>query len=309
MEIKIISVRGLKKYFKDVKAVDDISFEVREGELFAFLGLNGAGKSTTINILCGVLPKDAGEVIVDGTDIDGDIDAVKSKIGIVFQGGVLDKELSVADNLRYKAALYGITGRIYVERLEELSSLLGLKDLLKRPLGKLSGGQKRRIDIARALLHKPKILILDEPTTGLDPHTRVMVWDCLNKLRKESGLTIFLTTHYMEEASEADYVVILDAGHVVAHDTPVGLKNAYASDFIKVYSKNEKLFEMIAREELSAEEKEDYVVIEVPSVEAAKRLIVTYPDAFEDFEVEKGKMDDVFLKVTGKQLQGGDANA
>ena len=221
MEKKIISVRGLKKYFKDVKAVDDISFEVREGELFAFLGLNGAGKSTTINILCGVLPKDAGEVIVDGTDIDGDIDAVKSKIGIVFQGGVLDKELSVADNLRYKAALYGITGRIYAERLEELSSLLGLKDLLKRPLGKLSGGQKRRIDIARALLHKPKILILDEPTTGLDPHTRVMVWDCLNKLRKESGLTIFLTTHYMEEASEADYVVILDAGHVVAHDTPV----------------------------------------------------------------------------------------
>ena len=182
MEKKIISVRGLKKYFKDVKAVDDISFEVREGELFAFLGLNGAGKSTTINILCGVLPKDAGEVIVDGTDIDGDIDAVKSKIGIVFQGGVLDKELSVADNLRYKAALYGITGRIYAERLEELSSLLGLEDLLKRPLGKLSGGQKRRIDIARALLHKPKILILDEPTTGLDPHTRMMVWDCLNKL-------------------------------------------------------------------------------------------------------------------------------
>lgn len=309
MERKIITVRGLKKYFKDVKAVDDIAFEVREGELFAFLGLNGAGKSTTINILCGVLEKDAGEVIVDGTDIDGDIEAVKSKIGIVFQGSALDKELSVADNLRYKAALYGITGKLYAQRLDELTALLGLKDLLKRPLGKLSGGQKRRIDIARALLHKPKILILDEPTTGLDPQTRRMVWDCLDKLRRETGLTIFLTTHYMEEAAEADYVVILDAGHVAAHDTPVGLKNAYASDFIKVYGKNDMLSEMIVREELSVEEKEDYAVIEVPSVAEAKRLILNYPDAFGDFEVEKGKMDDVFLKVTGKQLQGGDLNA
>ncbi len=309
MEKKIITVRGLKKYFKDVKAVDDVSFEVREGELFAFLGLNGAGKSTTINILCGALRKDGGEVFVDGTDIDLDIDAVKAKIGVVFQSGALDKELTVADNLRYKAALYGITGKAYEQKLEELAAFLDLKGLLKRPLGKLSGGQKRRIDIARALLHSPKILILDEPTTGLDPQTRQMVWKCLDRLRRESGLTIFLTTHYMEEAAEADYVVILDAGRVVAHDTPVGLKNAYASDFIKVYSKNEKLFKMIEKEGLSVDEKEDYVVIEVDSISAAKRLILEYPDAFCDFEVEKGKMDDVFLKVTGKTLAGGDENA
>lgn len=215
MEKKIISVRGLKKYFKDVKAVDDISFEVREGELFAFLGLNGAGKSTTINILCGVLPKDAGEVIVDGTDIDGDIDAVKSKIGIVFQGGVLDKELSVADNLRYKAALYGITGRIYAERLEELSSLLGLKDLLKRPLGKLSGGQKRRIDIARALLHKPKILILDEPTTGLDPLMRDAFLEIIEAEHKK-GKTVFMSGHMFEELeTTCDRVAMIRSGRLV----------------------------------------------------------------------------------------------
>lgn len=309
MDEKIISVRNLKKYFKDVKAVDDISFEVRKGELFAFLGLNGAGKSTTINMICGVLPKDSGEIVVDGIDIERDINAVKSRIGVVFQGSVLDKELSVADNLRLKAALYGVTGAEYRRRLAELTELLDLKPLLRRPLGKLSGGQRRRIDIARALLHKPKILILDEPTTGLDPQTRLMVWKCLNGLRKEARLTVFLTTHYMEEAVEADYVVILDSGHVVAADTPVGLKNAYASDFVKVYSECRALDEMIAAEGLKTEKREGQVLIELPSVAEAKRLILNYPDAFGDFEVEKGKMDDVFLKVTGKQLQGGDLNA
>lgn len=304
----IITVNRLRKYFKEVKAVDDVSFEVREGELFAFLGLNGAGKSTTINVICGMLKKDAGQVIVDGTDVDGNIDEVKSKLGVVFQGSVLDKELSVADNLRYKAALYGITGKAYENRLAELSALLGLDGLLKRPLGKLSGGQKRRIDVARALLHRPKILILDEPTTGLDPQTRLAVWDCLDRLREETGLTVFLTTHYMEEVTEADYVVILDSGRVAAHDTPVGLKNAYASDFIRVYSKNGALRQMIAKENLKTEEREGYVLIEVENVSEAKRLIVGYPEAFGDFEVEKGKMDDVFLKVTGKRLQGGEEN-
>lgn len=302
---EIISVRNLKKYFGEVRAVDDLSFGVREGELFAFLGLNGAGKSTTINVICGVLKKDSGEVLVDGTDADGDASAVKSKIGVVFQESVLDRELSVSDNLRFRAALYGITGRAFAARLGELSGLLDLEGLLKRPLGKLSGGQRRRIDIARALLHKPKILILDEPTTGLDPQTRRMVWNCIGRLRRETGLTVFLTTHYMEEAAEADYVVILDGGRVAASDTPVGLKNAYASDFIRVYEKTPALAELIAREGLAAEERRDYTLIEVPSVAEAKRLLLTCPDAFPDFEVEKGKMDDVFLKVTGKRLEGG----
>lgn len=305
----IIKVEHLKKYFKDVKAVDDVSFEVRDEELFSFLGLNGAGKSTTIDIISGVREKDSGEVVVDGVNIDYDLDAVKSKLGVVFQGSALDKELSAGDNLRYRAALYGLTGKRYSETLDDLTKRLDLKGLLRRPLGKLSGGQRRRIDIARALLHRPKILILDEPTTGLDPQTRIMVWNCLNDLRKETGLTIFLTTHYMEEAAESDYVVILDGGKVVACDTPVGLKNTYASDFIKVYEKNETLFSMIEKEGLLSEEREGHVLIEIPNVAEVRRLIFAYPEAFSDFEVEKGKMDDVFLKATGKQLAGGAENA
>lgn len=309
MEEKIITVRHLKKYFKDVKAVDDLSFEVRKGELFAFLGLNGAGKSTTINMLCGVLEKDEGEIFVDGVNIDEDLDAVKSKIGVVFQNSALDKELSVYDNLRFKAALYSVTGERFKKRLKELSDLLDLSDLLRRPLGKLSGGQRRRIDIARALLHEPKILILDEPTTGLDPQTRQTVWAVLDSLRKETGLTVFLTTHYMEEAADADYVVILDSGRIAAEDTPVGLKNKYASDFVRVYSPNAALEKMLAAGQYLLERKEGQVRIELPSVAEAKRLILSYPEAFEDFEVEKGKMDDVFLKVTGKKLEGGDLHA
>ncbi|MBQ8885017.1 MAG: ABC transporter ATP-binding protein [Clostridia bacterium] len=304
----IIQVTGLKKAFKDVVAVDDLSFEVREGELFAFLGVNGAGKSTTINILCGILQKDGGMVEVDGVNIEENPDCVKAKIGVVFQNGALDKELTVFDNLRFKAALYGLTGKAFDVRLKELCALLELDELLRRPLGKLSGGQKRRIDVARALLHRPKILVLDEPTTGLDPKTRQNVWACVEKLRKETGLTVFLTTHYMEEAAEADYVVILDKGKVAAQGTPVGLKNEYASDFIKVYGGGEALEKMIEKEVLNAERKEGVTVLEVDSVGTAKRLILAYPEAFSDFEVEKGKMDDVFLKVTGRALEGGNGD-
>lgn len=240
--MNIIEISNLKKRFKDVQAVDDITFRVKEGELFAFLGLNGAGKSTTISIMCGQLEKDAGKVLVDGRDIDHSPQAVKAEIGIVFQNSVLDKVLTVRDNLRFRAALYGITGSAFEERLGELGGLLQLEELMRRPVGKLSGGQRRRVDVARALLHSPKILILDEPTTGLDPQSRIMVWNVVAQLRKARGLTVFLTTHYMEEAAEADYVVILDSGKIVAEGTPNDLKNTYTGDFIKLYSvKNETL--------------------------------------------------------------------
>ena len=301
----IVKVENLKKYFKEIKAVDGVSFEVRRGELFAFLGLNGAGKSTTINVLCGVLKKDGGTVLVDGVDVDSDPDGVKSRIGVVFQNGALDKELSVRDNLRYKAALYGITGAAFTARLDELSKLLDLGELLPRTLGKLSGGQKRRVDVARALLHAPSLLILDEPTTGLDPKTRRAVWACIEKMRKETGLTVFLTTHYMEEAAEADYVVILDGGKVAANGTPVDLKNAYASDFMRVYA-GTGLEEIVEKEGLKAEKREGCLHLELSSVAEAKRLLTAYPEAFEDFEVVKGNMDDVFLQVTGKSLKGGE---
>ena len=235
----IIEIEPLRKSFGDVKAVDDLSFQVKEGELFAFLGVNGAGKSTTINIICGELKKDAGSVIIDGFDLDKESSQIKKELGVVFQSSVLDKDLSVRDNLESRAALYGIVGSEFKERLKELASQLEFEDLLKRTLGKLSGGQRRRVDIARALLHRPKILILDEPTTGLDPQTRRLLWNVISDLRKNEKMTVFLTTHYMEEAAEADYVIILDSGKICASGTPLELKNQYTGDFITLYGVEE----------------------------------------------------------------------
>ena len=228
----IIKIQNLCKSFGDVKAVQDLSFRVKEGELFAFLGVNGAGKSTTINIMCGQLLKDSGSVEIDGKSLDDDLEKIKGTFGVVFQNSVLDSALSVYDNLECRAALYGITGRAFKERLSELAKLLEFENLLKRTVGKLSGGQRRRIDIARALINKPQILILDEPTTGLDPQTRKNLWDVISQLRKNENMTVFLTTHYMEEAAEADYVVIIDSGKISAEGTPLELKNTYTGDFI-----------------------------------------------------------------------------
>ena len=210
----IIKIDHLCKNFGDVKAVQDLCFRAKEGELFAFLGVNGAGKSTTINIMCGQLSKDSGSVIIDDADLDKNLNHIKGTLGVVFQNSVLDSALSVYDNLQSRAALYGITGVAFKERLSELAKLLDFEDLLKRTVGKLSGGQRRRIDIARALINRPKILILDEPTTGLDPQTRKTLWNVISDLRKNENMTVFLTTHYMEEAAEADYVVILDSGKI-----------------------------------------------------------------------------------------------
>lgn len=295
----IIEIKGLKKSFGDLCAVDDLSFCVKQGELFAFLGVNGAGKSTTINIMCGALSKDDGDVFIDGESLDTSIDSIKSKIGVVFQGSVLDKSLSVYDNLESRASLYGITGDDFKKRLSELSSMLELDGLLKRTVSKLSGGQRRRIDIARALLHKPKILILDEPTTGLDPQTRKILWDAITTLRKNDNMTVFLTTHYMEEASDADYVVILDSGKIVAKGTPLELKNSYTGDYITIYSCNEDAVKALGYDFVSIR---DAYRISVPNTRVATELIIKNPDIFIDYEITKGKMDDVFLNVTGKAL-------
>jgi multidrug/hemolysin transport system ATP-binding protein len=298
---KIIEIKGLKKSFGDIKAVDDISFSVGEGELFAFLGVNGAGKSTTINIICGQLKKDSGEIFIDGDELVGDAADIKKKLGVVFQSSALDKVLCVKDNLESRAALYGIVGEEFSARLEYLSELLDFKDLLKRTLGKLSGGQRRRIDIARALLHDPKILILDEPTTGLDPQTRRLIWSVLDDLRKKEGLTVFLTTHYMEEAADADHVVILEEGRIVAKGSPLELKNSYTGDFITLYGASE---EDVKKLGVAYETQRDSYKIVVPSTAKATSLIVKYPEIFTDYEITKGKMDDVFLAVTGKKLVG-----
>lgn len=299
----MIEIEHLQKHFGDVHAVCDLSFRVKEGELFAFLGVNGAGKSTTINIICGELKKDSGDVSICGSNLDRDPNTIKRMLGVVFQNSVLDKELSVTDNLESRAALYGIHGAAFRKRLSELSELLDFKDLLRRPVGKLSGGQRRRIDIARALLHEPRILILDEPTTGLDPQTRNLLWKVIDDLRREKNLTVFLTTHYMEEAVDADYVVILDHGKIAAEGTPLMLKNTYTGDYITLYGVDEETVKTLGA---PFEPIRDAYRVSIPNTAAATELIRKYPEIFHDFEITKGKMDDVFLAVTGKVLAGGE---
>lgn len=298
----IIEIHHLCKHFGDVKAVQDVSFQVKKGELFAFLGVNGAGKSTTIHILCGQLSKDSGSIVINGRNLDQDVDPIKRELGVVFQNSVLDSALTVYDNLESRAALYHIFGQAFKDRLAALADILEFKDLLKRTVGKLSGGQRRRIDIARALLHHPRILILDEPTTGLDPQTRNLLWDVIFLLRKTEGLTVFLTTHYMEEAADADYVVILDSGKIVAQGTPLELKNTYTGDYITLYGVREGDVQRLGMEYTSVR---DAYRLFVPNTAAARELLLQNPGLFSDFEITKGKMDDVFLAVTGKSLSEG----
>lgn len=299
---EVIKIDNLHKSFKTVKAVNGISFVVKKGEFFAFLGENGAGKSTTISIMCSQLDFDSGNVEICGENVALNSKEIASKIGVVFQNSALDKSISVYDNLRYRAGLYGITGEAFKNRLNKLVELFHFEDYINRQVSKLSGGQLRRIDIARALLHNPEILILDEPTTGLDPQTRKNLWQVIDALRKEQGLTVFLTTHYMEETTDSDYVVILDKGEIVARGTPIELKNKYAKDSIIIYNPSQKLDEL----GLNFTRGKDFVKIEIENTLQATKLITAYPEIFVDYEITKGKMDDVFLAVTGKTLQGGE---
>lgn len=297
----IIQIEDLHKSFGEVKAVDGISFSVEEGSLFAFLGINGAGKSTTINIICTLLNKDSGKVNVAGYDLDKHHNEIRRSIGVVFQGSILDKTLSVKDNLSIRAAYYGLVGQAWKDRLNSLTSLLELKEILSRPYGKLSGGQRRRVDIARGLIHTPKILILDEPTTGLDPQTRRGVWNVIDRLRRDTGMTVFLTTHYMEEANSADNVVIIDSGRIAAEGSPVGLKDRYSNNYIRLYTAaNTKIDERLSRYEYKYDN--NCYIIPICESEETKRFILNNSDIIDDFEVVKGDMDDVFLNVTGKNL-------
>ena len=283
---KIIEVEGLYKSFGEVKAVDDLTFCVKRGELFAFLGVNGAGKSTTINIISGILKKDLGRVTVCGSEVDANPAQIKSRLGIVFQNSVLDRRLSAYDNLKSRAAMYGIFGEDFNKRLKELCEMLELEEILKRPLFKLSGGQKRRIDIARAIVHGPELLILDEPTTGLDPKTRLTVWAVVEKLRKEKGLTVFF-----------------DGGKKAAEGTPHLLKNEYASDFIRFYSRTDEAEEILRAEGFPLKRERGFLEAELKGTRSATELILRHPQLFEDYEILKGNMDNVFLKVTGKDIK------
>ncbi len=300
--MNVIAIEGLSKSFGEIRAVNDLSFKVKKGELFAFLGINGAGKSTTISMICGTLKPDGGSIEICGYNALTEPIAIASRLGVVFQNSVLDGVLSVKDNLMSRASLYGIIGKDAKKRIAELAEMLEFSDLLNRTVGKLSGGQRRRVDVARALIHNPEILILDEPTTGLDPQTRKNLWGVIEDLRRSRGVTVFLTTHYMEETADADYVVILDCGQIAAEGTPLELKNKYTGDFITLYGSSEDKVKSL---DLPYEQIRDSFRISVKNTEQAKNLIMANPELFVDFEISKGKMDDVFLSVTGKKLEGG----
>lgn len=283
-------------------AIKDISFEVKKGSLFAFLGMNGAGKSTTINIICSILNKDSGKIYINDLDLDKNNDQIKNDIGIVFQSSVLDTFLTVKDNLAIRSSFYNLSKKERKESLEEIIRLLELEPILNKKVENLSGGQKRRVDIARAMVHRPKLLILDEPTTGLDPKTRQNVWKLIDKIRVETGMTVFLTTHYLEEAEYASDVVIMNKGEIVAEGTPVQLKNLYANDYIKNYSQRNLELEKLLVEQkrkYTFDEENNFYKIYIKDTQDAENLIGQNLQFFKDIEVLKGTMEDVFLNITG----------
>ncbi len=300
----VIKVEGLKKYFGDVRAVDDISFEVERGELFGFLGINGAGKSTTINMLCTLYAATAGSVEVCGYQVGKQDEEVRKRIGVVYQGNCLDDKLTVAENLFVRGVLYEKDHRKLRADIRRICGILELEDVYHRRLAKLSGGQKRRCEIARALVNAPEIMFLDEPTTGLDPATRKKVWASLERLRREEKMTIFLTTHYMEEAARASHIAIMDAGHLKEYGTPFSLKEKYAKDQLRLYSRSPGLEERLAALQAAYRKKEDYFVVAVPESMAALAVLDSVRELIDGFEMVQGSMDDVFLNVTGKTLEG-----
>ena len=295
-----IEVKNLRKLYKDVVAVDDISFAVKEGELFALLGENGAGKSTTINMLCTILSKTSGEASIYGHELGREDGAIREAIGIVFQNSVLDAKLTVKENLYLRGAFYGLTKKEIEERLHNFNSHFEMDGIWNRKYESLSGGQRRRVDIMRALIHKPKILFLDEPTTGLDPKSRQLVWDYINQLRKDNGMTIFLTTHYMEETRDADHVVILDKGKIVTQGTPIELKTKYTSSKLIWYTQDNATAEDILKDFRHSYEADHYNVYFKGSI---TEFLYEHRDVVVDYEINKGTMDEVFLTLTGKELQ------
>ena len=302
----IIEVKNFTKKYHDFVAVDDVSFEVEEGSIFAFLGPNGAGKSTTINTLCTILDKTSGTLTIDGKDLETQKDAVRKAIGIVFQDPTLDQKMTVAENLKMHCTFYDVPKKIVDERVTFSLELVDLIDWKDAPVGSLSGGMKRRVEIARALCHYPRVLFLDEPTTGLDPQTRNRMWEYIVKLQKEKNITIFLTTHYMDEAEICDRVAIMDGGKIIANDTPKELKRKYTKDEAYITTSNpQALEEILKREQMDFSKKEELYTVEVKEVTALIDLLSVIKQDIIDLEVENGTLNDVFLAITGKDIREG----
>lgn len=300
-----ISVRGLTKRFGRLLAVDDVSFDVEAGSVFAFVGTNGAGKSTTISCLTTIAPYDAGEISVAGHDVRRHGEKVRAQIGVVFQESILDPALTARENLHTRGMFYSSSRRAVDARIAELSSLIGLDEILGRRYGTFSGGERRRVDIARALLPTPSIIFLDEPTAGLDPSSRAQVWSTIHELRDRHGLTVFLTTHYMEETEEADRVCVIDHGQLIAEGTPAALRAQYSRSALLVTTTDRDALAALATElGANLESQGEVVRIEVDGAHTARTLLARHGDNVIDFEFRHGTMDDVFLTLTNQTSAG-----
>ncbi|WP_298836777.1 ABC transporter ATP-binding protein [Clostridium sp.] len=300
----IIEVKNFVKKYDKFTAVDNVTFEVEEGSIFAFLGPNGAGKSTTINTLCTIFDKTSGTLTIDGKDVSHEKDAVRGVIGVVFQESTLDNKMTVLENLIMHCHFYAIPKSEVDERIQFVLKLVDLLDWKKAMVSSLSGGMKRRVEIARSLLHYPKVLFLDEPTTGLDPQTRAHMWEYIVKLQKEKNITIFLTTHYMEEAEICSKVAIMDGGKIVAMDTPYRLKQQYTKDMANISTKDEQgLEELLDKEGFKYMKKTNYYSIEVDSIPNLLDILSQQKEQITDLEVKKGTLNDVFLEITGKDIR------
>jgi len=299
--MNFLEVRNLNKFYGDIHAVKDVSFNVKKGAFFSFLGPNGAGKSTTINIITTLLSKNTGQIILDGYDIEKNEEEIRKKIGIVFQTNMLDSRLSVKENLLIRGGFYKIPTKELIKKIDNLVIELSMSSFINQKYGKLSGGQKRRADIARALIHEPELLILDEPTTGLDPKTRKDVWIYIEKLRKRK-MTIFLTTHYMEEASKASDVVIINDGKIVAHGSPEVLKDKYSHDTLRLYGSKDEIISYLRSSNIDYDENENIISVKISSLESIKH-INNLQSNLDSYELLKGSMDDVFINITGRNLE------
>jgi len=300
----IIEVKNFSKKYGDFAAVDDISFTVEEGSVFAFLGPNGAGKSTTINTLCTIIDKTKGSLIINGNDISQHKDKVRNDIGIVFQETTLDGKLTVEENIKFHCEFYDVPKNEIKGRIEFVLDLVGLSDWRKAPVNSLSGGMKRRVEIARGLVHYPKVLFLDEPTTGLDPQTRANIWEYIYKLQKQKNITVFLTTHYMDEAEICDKVAIMDHGKIVAFDTPYNLKTQYTSNVTRLRTKdNDKLINYLTDNNIKFKQKDNLFTIHSNDIHTILNIAGDFNSAITDFETTKGTLNDVFLSITGKEIR------
>jgi len=305
---KIIEVKDLYKSYGEVKAVQGINFYVEQGKLFAFLGQNGAGKSTTIDMICTLLQPDSGEVVIDGHILGKENDAIRNSIGVVFQDSLLDPLLTVRENLTTRAKFYNMSRDEIKMAVRSASVTADVLEFIDRPYGKLSGGQRRRADIARALVNTPKILFLDEPTTGLDPKTKEDVWKTIFELQKNTGMTVFLTTHYMEEAATADYIIIIEKGKIAVKGTPYELRDNYSSDTVRIKLKNdvndqESMKNIFDTHQMEYFIKNQLFVAKINSTMDALPLLNEAESIIENFEVVHGSMQDVFLKITGEKTE------